>query len=311
VVGSARTHAATFDDFNDGDDTANPAWDHQWQLVNPYGNINNQTWTVINGQYVLSAQCNGMSLPGYGPLGYAGSVVGPTNTDLAVQVDIVNYSIPGALGGGGILARASGLDTLPPWGPVGSLPPTNQYALGALKGYLFAYRAYSDGGLGDVAIEWLGGSGILNSIVSTNIHFDCPNKTYTMSLSCIGSTLVGQVFEANNPANILAMLTAVDAHYTQGRSGVAVAGAAGAMNYVSLTVDNYMSTPIVPTVQSSSQVDTGWANDATAIIDPALRTITIPQSGQQRFYRLHYNDTPIMVQITSTSLASGNVVLTY
>ena len=61
-------------------------------------------------------------------------------------------------------------------------------------------------------------------------------------------------------------------------------------------------------VLSSSQANTGYAPDATASVNQITKTITIPQNGSARFYRLHWDHA---VTITSTTVVGGNVVLTY
>jgi hypothetical protein len=48
--------------------------------------------------------------------------------------------------------------------------------------------------------------------------------------------------------------------------------------------------------------------DPAAVVDPAINTITVPQSGSVRFYRVH---APTAVTITGISLGGGNVVITY
>jgi hypothetical protein len=71
---------------------------------------------------------------------------------------------------------------------------------------------------------------------------------------------------------------------------------------------NYMAFVPAFVVLSSSQVETGYALDTTASINQATKTITIPQSGPARFYRLRWDH---QVTIKSITLVGGNVVLTY
>lgn len=71
---------------------------------------------------------------------------------------------------------------------------------------------------------------------------------------------------------------------------------------------NYLAFVPALLVESSATVDTGYAIDNTAVIEPITRTITIPQSGAARFYRLRWDHA---VTITSVNVVGGNVVLTY
>ncbi len=71
---------------------------------------------------------------------------------------------------------------------------------------------------------------------------------------------------------------------------------------------NYMAFVPALLVESSATVNTGYAIDTTAVADLGTGTITIPQSGAARFYRLRWDHA---ATITSTTLVGGNVVLTY
>jgi hypothetical protein len=106
-----------------------------------------------------------------------------------------------------------------------------------------------------------------------------------------------------------------------GSSQMAVVNLSGT-NTLRLTVDvpqqertkwglnlNYMVFVPALLVQSSSLANTGYTFDNTASIEPVTRTITIPQSGNTRYYRLYWPGNS--VKIKSITLAGGNVVLTY
>ncbi len=72
---------------------------------------------------------------------------------------------------------------------------------------------------------------------------------------------------------------------------------------------NYLAFVPALLVESSSQVNTGYTIDNTAVVEPVTPTgprITIPQNGAARFYRLRWPGT-----IKSITLAGSNVVLTY
>ena len=52
----------------------------------------------------------------------------------------------------------------------------------------------------------------------------------------------------------------------------------------------------------------GYTLDTTASINQATKTITVPQSGSARFYRLRWDHS---MTITSTTLVGSNIVMTY
>ena len=59
---------------------------------------------------------------------------------------------------------------------------------------------------------------------------------------------------------------------------------------------------------SSSQVKGPYTFDASAVVDPIAKTITLASSGATRFYRV---TAPSSVHITGITLAAGTVVITY
>jgi len=89
-------------------------------------------------------------------------------------------------------------------------------------------------------------------------------------------------------------------------------GTAGDGSYDRVVALNYLM--LVPvqttqvTVQSSPTVTGPYADDPTATVNVATRTITIPTAGPSRFYRL---EAGVPVQISSVSVAGGTVTLKY
>ncbi|HOW65252.1 MAG TPA: hypothetical protein P5186_28615 [Candidatus Paceibacterota bacterium] len=71
-------------------------------------------------------------------------------------------------------------------------------------------------------------------------------------------------------------------------------------------------TDIVPapavTVESSVLVSSGYAADATAVVDTSARRVLVPINGNVRFYRLAG---PQALKITSIQVQESNVVMTY
>jgi hypothetical protein len=71
-------------------------------------------------------------------------------------------------------------------------------------------------------------------------------------------------------------------------------------------------TDIVPapavTVESSVLVSSGYAADATAVVDTSARRIVVPVSGNARFYRLAG---PLSLKITTIQVQGSSAILTY
>ena len=287
-----------WDNFADGNDAA---WAHQWQEAYSTG----QTWTEANGTYTLTCIANGLQVQGYS-LGYVGSICGPTNYDSTVQVDLVTFPPVGTNAGFGILMRGAGFDAIPPFSD--SNPPalvaTAAYICGYLpEGSLLGNSPTPNGTLQFFRIDPIQVNPNVLTVLGTAANIDLdPNLRYTMSASCNGSTLVGKIWETGNPANVLATTTTTDTTYAFGRSGLFALNG-GPMTPANIAFANYKS---MPTILSSAQPNTGWASDPTAVMDPVLGTVTIPQIGAARFYAL-----PWSASITSINLVGNNVVLTF
>jgi hypothetical protein len=86
-------------------------------------------------------------------------------------------------------------------------------------------------------------------------------------------------------------------------------GIAGDGSYNGVVALNYLLlVPAQVTVQSSPVVTGPYADDPTATVNAAMRTITIPKAGPIRFYRLA---AIAPVNIAGASLAGGTVTITY
>ena len=108
-------------------------------------------------------------------------------------------------------------------------------------------------------------------------------------------------------------------------SGVPVVLGLGGTNTVRLTIGgtpikdnrvmslNYLlfvptaSLPIA--LMSSASVSGPYTEDASAVINMAAKTITIPQSGSTRFYRIR--QCPPAPNITSIKRVGANLLITY
>ena len=194
-------NADVFDDFSDLNDTANPTWTHLSGLVASTG----QTWDASTGQYRMTAPNNGFS-----NLGFVGSYVAESQSDVVVSADIVSF-IDDPVAQGGPFAVAARLD--------------GNNAFNSLKGYAYAYEPQSDSGNGEFALYRINGASLvdLNPIGVENVDYFRkvtldPNKDYTFTLSVVGSFLSGQVQEIGGP--VVAYQTAIDATYASGFSGL-------------------------------------------------------------------------------------------
>src|SRR5688572_16458075 len=90
ISASPSANAMVFDDFSDLNDTVNPTWTHLDGLAMSTG----QTWDASTGQYHIQAPNNGFVLGG-SALGFAGSYVGPSFSDVQASADFVDF--PGGL----------------------------------------------------------------------------------------------------------------------------------------------------------------------------------------------------------------------
>jgi hypothetical protein len=196
LVGGASTCYAVSDDFNDLNDTANPAWTHLSGYVASTG----QTWSAATGQYRMTAPNNGAS-----NFGFVGSYAGGIQTDVTVASDIVSFidlNTPpsGPIEGGvfGVAARLNGVNSI-----------------AGLTGYAYLYEPFG-GGVGElvlaqigpgVAVQDLGAIGVENVDYIRKVTLDT-NKDYTFTLRIVGDTLSGEVREVGGP--IVAYHTAVD-----------------------------------------------------------------------------------------------------
>jgi len=72
---------------------------------------------------------------------------------------------------------------------------------------------------------------------------------------------------------------------------------------------NYLAfVPAVPQVYSAAQVDGPYTPETHMLVDTANQRLTVPRSGDVRFYRIGWKSA---LQITGINLAGDNVVLSY
>jgi hypothetical protein len=192
LVALPNTAHAVFDNFSDLNDTANPAWTHLNGLVASTG----QTWDASTGQYRMTAPNNGFS-----NLGFVGSYVPQTFSDVVVEADIVSFlDDPQAQGA--------------PFGVGARLDGNN--AFNSLKGYAYAYEPHAAGGLGEMVLYRINGASLVD-LGAQQVTLDT-NKDYRFRLTVQGTQLHGQLFEIGG--GMVAERFATDATHASGFSGL-------------------------------------------------------------------------------------------
>jgi hypothetical protein len=198
VGGSPRVGAVVVtDDFSDGNDTANPAWHHLDGAVGSPG----QSWTVSNGQYRLldpTTSTVGSQFPGLETVGFVGSYVDPSFTDVRATTDFVDFVPPGPESSYfGIAVRLNG----------NNAQPNLQTGI-QLHGYTYHYEGPSAQGAGEMVLGILHGDGIkdISPGGSPQVTLD-PSKDYRFSLEAVGNVLHGQVFELNASGQVVGLVT--------------------------------------------------------------------------------------------------------
>jgi hypothetical protein len=225
--------AAITDNFSDLNDTANPTWTHLSAEVGSTG----QTWNASTGEYRLQAPPNGANLPPSGTVGFVGSYTGGISTNVTVSADIVEPTgSPSAIDLGYLTGIAARLN--------GSNFPTG------LTGYLFAYNQSGAAGTPRIEITKLRTGPGTSVIASTPVAaLDFLNKNYTLSLTGIGDTWTGSLFEVGNPA-ALAVASGTDvnsggvAPFASGFSGLFGLSGSVITGPVDVTFDNFSSVDV-------------------------------------------------------------------
>lgn len=218
-----------FDNFNDLNDTT-PAWTHLPALLMSGG----QTWSAATGAYRLTAPPNGINL-GQGNLGFVGSMpTGVSITDGTVQSDVVSFSAP-YTAGFGIGARLN-----------------NVYMALGMTGYAFFYEPIANGGAGDIKLMWLGGMNVFNSLGTANVFLN-PANDYTMTLTVIGPSIVGRVYQVGG--GLVGSVSATDTRYASGFAGI-LGIVQSPLPTLDFTMDNFS---VVPEPGSSVLVGLGLA----------------------------------------------------
>lgn len=207
--GVPRANAAVTDDFSDLDDTANPAWTH----LSGYVASSGQTWDASTGQYRMTALNNGAQA-----LGFVGSYVQPSFSDVNVSADIVSFTGSPAGAVFGVAARLNGLN-----------------GVAQLTGYAYAYEPFAAGGTGEMVLYKINPGVDIDDLGSQQVTLDA-NKDYKFVLDIQGTQLHGQVFEIGG--GLVAEKFGADAAYASGFSGL-IAYSQVPVPPVDVTWDNF------------------------------------------------------------------------
>lgn len=225
-VPGAHAVPPIFDDFSDGNDTANPTWTHLDGLVGSFG----QTWTVSSGAYNLYAPSDG-----FNNYGSVGSHVNSNFTNVRVSMDLTDFHTTFAPGTPGpsfirILARSNG---------------SNEFL--GLTGYGYGYDPLADAGEGEMVLFRYDVNDPDKDIGAQRVHLD-ETKDYRLVLEVIGTFLHGQVYNLTDGGLLIgeAFKNVVGQPfvYTEGTSGVL--GYSQSPFETVFTIDNFRSEEAVP-----------------------------------------------------------------
>jgi hypothetical protein len=214
---------AASDNFNDGNDTANPAWSR----VNPLG-IAGYSFPGGNSyQISIGAAPN---FPTFGPP-RGGSVLADIYTTFFESVDVVNWNTANPGNITGLIARIA------------------QEGPGTTDGYAMVFDNVGNLYLARITNE---GSTTLNQAA---FALNAAND-YRLVFSGNGSSLTGAIYDLTNLATPLATVAATDATYASGRAGLLVFDGSNANQSVSATFDNYVAA-VVPEPATASMLGLG------------------------------------------------------
>jgi hypothetical protein len=177
--------------------------DAGWTHLSGFALSSGQTWNASSGAYQMTAPANGYN-PGTGQYGFVGSI--PTGLTIAngyVQSDVVTWQGVGSFGAWGVGSRLGNLAA-----PL------------AMTGYGFVYEPYGNAGAGDIRLEWLGGTGVFNSLGASNVTL-IPGNKYTLTLETTGSSIVGSLWNIGQVGtSLVGQVSATDTHYASGNAGL-------------------------------------------------------------------------------------------
>lgn len=284
-----------FDNFNDGNDTANSPWDR----FDPIGGVTAPpaSYLFTNGGYRIYSPVP--AAPDAGPARAGSFLRNAEYTDFYVSVDVIDFddTVRQAFG---IAARI------------------NEVGLGTTDGYLFSWEPGS-GTLpgtnnGDLDISRLVNEAPVGQIETapSGLHLT-RGKSYRFVFMGKGFDFEGQVYELPDTSNPLIRLPANDASalYPSGSVGLITADqGSGALNQGDATFDNFLVTTAEPRISvnlSGGSVNLSWPqipfrlqsspsvsppvwSDVTSGITQAgdQNVYSVPATGSQQYFRLIY-----------------------
>jgi len=283
-----------FDNFNDGNDTANPAWDH----FDPIGGLTAApaAFTFPNGGYRIVAPTP--AVPDAGPARAGSFLRGAEYSDFYVAVDVIDFddTVRQAFG---IAARI------------------RNAGLGTTDGYLFSWEPGS-GTLpgtnnGDLDISRLVGETPIGQIETNASGFHLERgKSYRFAFAGKGPHFVAEVYELPHGGEPLIRIYGFDPEnlYPSGSVGLITADqGSGALNPGDATFDNFLATTAEPRltvtasganvtlswpdipfrlVNSPSLSTPVWTEVTTGITDAGDRKVHTISASDSKYYRLVY-----------------------
>lgn len=281
------------DTFNDGNDTANPAWDH----YDPIGGLTAApaTFSFPNGGYRILAPAP--AVPDAGQARAGSFLRNGDYSDFYISVDVTDFddTVRSVFG---IAARI------------------NTPGLQTTDGYLFSWEP--GGGVipgtdnGDLDVIVLSGEIPLGQIETppSGVHLS-RGKTYRMVFMGNGNNFIGRVYEHPDLSNPIKEVQASDPNflYASGRVGLIVASQGSVTIPADATFDNFLVTtaeprltanvsggsvvvswPLIPfrLLTSSSLTAPNWTEVTSGIVPSGgMNTYTVPATSQQ-YFRLVY-----------------------
>ncbi|MEN9677830.1 MAG: hypothetical protein RIS76_3726 [Verrucomicrobiota bacterium] len=295
IPAAATTSSTVFDDFNDGNDTANPAWDH----YDPIGGVTAPpaTFTFPDGHYRIIAPAQQAAECDAGPARAGSFVSNGGYENFYVSADLVDFddTVRQAFG---VAARI----TTP--------------GLGTTGGYLFSWEP-GNGVLpgetnGDLDISLLVNEAAVAQIetVPSALHLT-KGKSYRFVFAGSGNNFEARVYELPDITNPLIVLPGTDPEntYPAGLVGLIVASNEDCAVGADATWDNFLATTAEPDLAVSltgSSVTLTWPaipfvlQSSPSLTTPVWTPITsgISEAGGQKsystpadgsaFYRLTY-----------------------
>ena len=238
-----------FDNFEDSNDTASPAWDHYDPLGTPPLTAPPASFTFPSGHYRIQAPAQQAPGCDAGPARAGSFVRGAEYSDFYVSADVIDFddTVRQAFG---VAARV------------------NNPGLGTTDGYLFSWEPGS-GSLpgtanGDLDISRLVGEQPIGQIETapSALHLT-RGKSYRFVFMGSGTNFEGQVYELPDTSNPLIRLPANDPDnlYPIGKVGLIAASQSSCTIGGDATFDNFLATTAEPRLSvslSGTTVNLSW-----------------------------------------------------